>query len=360
MLADSSAADNHFQNCVVSPKSNAGYAKKVWTKDEDDILIDKISNLGSNNWNVLATFIPSRTGKQCRERWYNHLVDGGLKKGDWTTEEDSIILSFHNHSGNQWSAISRLLNNRSGNDVKNRFYTLQKLEKRNESNEYNFHVTTHHSSFDNTDESFDKDYLKSFVSALNSKPEPYIKKVWSPEEDATLLNKINSAGLVNWNVIATCIPGRTGKQCRERYHNHLLDGIVKGDWTSEEDNIILSTHLQIGNLWVQISKLLHGRSPNDVKNRCKRLTKHHEFDTADESKMKYGILTIETLPLPSKKRALSSGNCTETESISDYGLQSSPFQNGRESKLIKAESTDLELQEGIVYFSNFLKSLERT
>ena len=32
------------------------------------------------------------------------------------------------------------------------------------------------------------------------------------------------------SVIADLFPGRTGKQCRERWHNHLNPGIKKGDW----------------------------------------------------------------------------------------------------------------------------------
>lgn len=226
--------DYELGNMAVSvsqQKSTAGYTKRVWTPDEDAILINKINTLGSANWNIIASFIPGRTGKQCRERWYNHLIDGGLRKGDWTTEEDKIIISSHNKAGNHWSFISKLLNNRSSNDVKNRFYTLQKLGKRNEFNSY---CASHHTSpsdslcIDSTDGSENGSIKRSA-----NRSEPYTKKVWSPEDDEILLNKINSDGLCNWNVIASCIPGRTGKQCRERYHNHLLDGIVKGCWTKK-------------------------------------------------------------------------------------------------------------------------------
>ena len=350
--------DCELRNMAIS-MSTAGYTKRVWTPEEDGTLIYKINTLGSTNWNVIASFIPRRTGKQCRERWYNHLIDGGLKKGDWTAEEDKIIMSSHNSVGNHWSFISRLLKNRSSNDVKNRFYTLKKLEKKSDLN--NCASLSNGSCNDSTDE-FEKDTIKRTANRL----EPYTKKVWSPEDDEILLNKINSDGLVNWNIIASCIPGRTGKQCRERYHNHLLDGIVKGGWSKEEDAIIRSSHLQIGNQWVQISKMLHGRSPNDVKNRCKRLTKNKELKSVDEPKNKFRSLSTETL-LPYKKRGFShtssENNDTETESISDYGFQSKTMNTNsddhRKTKVFKDESTDFDLQEGIIYFNNFLNSLQK-
>jgi len=60
---------------------------------------------------------------------------------------------------------------------------------------------------------------------------------------------------------------RTGKQCRERYHNHLKPDIWKGTWSQDEDDLLNESQRTMGNQWAKIAKLLPGRSDNSVKNR---------------------------------------------------------------------------------------------
>eukprot|EP00178_Gracilaria_changii_P010659 TRINITY_DN3098_c0_g1_i1.p1 TRINITY_DN3098_c0_g1~~TRINITY_DN3098_c0_g1_i1.p1 ORF type:complete len:282 (-),score=33.12 TRINITY_DN3098_c0_g1_i1:1205-1957(-) len=52
-----------------------GTVKRLWTPQEDDRL-RCLARLRPENWNVIAESLPGRTGKQCRERWLNHLQDG--------------------------------------------------------------------------------------------------------------------------------------------------------------------------------------------------------------------------------------------------------------------------------------------
>lgn len=56
---------------------------------------------------------------------------------------------------------------------------------------------------------------------------------------------------------------RTGKQCRERYHNHLRPNIRKGDWTHDEDKTLVQLKMKYGNQWAKIAKHLPGRSGNN-------------------------------------------------------------------------------------------------
>ena len=61
--------------------------KGNWTPEEDMILKNKVAEYGLKKWKEIATYLPGRIGKQCRERWYNN-VDPNLNKDKWTIAED--------------------------------------------------------------------------------------------------------------------------------------------------------------------------------------------------------------------------------------------------------------------------------
>jgi len=106
-----------------------------------------------------------------------------------------------------------------------------------------------------------------------------IKGNWTPEEDMILKKKVADFGLKKWKEIATFLPGRIGKQCRERWYNNVDPNLNKEKWTIAEDLQLMELHKSFGNKWVQIQKFMPGRIDNDIKNRFNAsLRKYKTFD----------------------------------------------------------------------------------
>lgn len=85
--------------------------------------------------------------------------------------------------------------------------------------------------------------------------------------------------------------GRTDKQCRERYCNHLDPKIDENKpFTREEDEIILKTQADLGETWSKTALDLPGRNGNAVRRQWKALLK--EKSRGDGSSGKKLKLTI--------------------------------------------------------------------
>ncbi|CAI9088890.1 OLC1v1023341C1 [Oldenlandia corymbosa var. corymbosa] len=96
-----------------------GMKKGAWSEEEDNKLRTYIQRHGIWNWRQMPKFAGlKRCGKSCRLRWMNYLKPG-VRRGNYTREEEELILRLHRKHGNKWSVIAENLPGRTDNDIKN-------------------------------------------------------------------------------------------------------------------------------------------------------------------------------------------------------------------------------------------------
>ena len=103
-------------------------------------------------------------------------------------------------------------------------------------------------------------------------------RCWTREQDDKLLASVHCHGPQRWAVVSSKVDGRTSKQCRERWHNHLNPEINNNPWTETEDDTIMYSYQLIGPKWATIAKKLYGRTDHAVKKRFNAIHRYSKYE----------------------------------------------------------------------------------
>jgi hypothetical protein len=241
------AAHNHDANAdpvtETQPNARTTGTTGCWTLVEDAKLTSAITNTrkkkNGKNWAAIAALVPGRTRIQCQSRWRNALnpsIDRTTAHtGKWKEDEDiKLKNAVQKHGGKDWVAIAALVPGRTTKQCWNRWH-------------------------DALDPSIDR------VTGCMGK--------WEEEEDIKLKNAVHKHGGKNWVAIAALVPSRTQTQCQSRWYGNLNPSIDRvpgrtGKWKEDEDIQLKAAVQTHGSKdWVAIAALVPGRTKKQCKNR---------------------------------------------------------------------------------------------
>ncbi|KRZ92157.1 snRNA-activating protein complex subunit 4 [Trichinella sp. T8] len=225
--------------------------------------LGNIAFLNDLDWTEVSQSVSlkqNRSAAECRQAWLNQFAFW-INRSEWTVEEvEKLTALAEQNEGKNWNHIAaELQTNRTG------FACLQKYQE--------LVCKTHGcNKWEEEEDRLLLEIIDSFRVGNCKQRYEYIKPGnkkgrWNAEEKLLLYWAVRTHGPKNWKRVAEMVPGRNALQCRDQFLNILDCSIRIEQWTKAEDEIILSMTAKEGNRYALISRVLPGRTPNQVKMR---------------------------------------------------------------------------------------------
>eukprot|EP00475_Leptophrys_vorax_P027142 TRINITY_DN38695_c0_g1_i1.p1 TRINITY_DN38695_c0_g1~~TRINITY_DN38695_c0_g1_i1.p1 ORF type:complete len:629 (-),score=156.83 TRINITY_DN38695_c0_g1_i1:184-2070(-) len=231
------------------------------------------------DWDTLAkNFVKTRTGDECRVRWFCHDDPRINKAEEWPAEETNKLLELvASNQARNWIAIAQQLGtNRTPMQCIQRYQrshnpSIIKQEfTKAEDNRLVTLVKQHGFNWERISLAMPGRTASQCNHRYNNSAIQNIKSGrWGPEEDARLV--LAKKSFDKWTQICDFVPGRTGMKCRERFANVLdPDSTISKNrpWTPEEDNLLFELVRTYGaGNWSKVSEGMEDRSDNQCYRR---------------------------------------------------------------------------------------------
>jgi hypothetical protein len=196
-----------------------------------------------------------RTRQQCKKRWHDKLNSSidptTARAGKWTADEDKKLRdAVRRHGGKDWDRIATLVPGRTKNQCRSRWHD---------------------------------------ALVCNIDPTTARAGKLEDDEDRILKNAVPAQGRKNWKEIAALVPGRTQKQCSNRWHDALDPSISRangraGKWEEDEDKMLMeAVQTHGGKNWEEIAALVRGRT----KKQC--FQRWHLYMVRQRSRLYYSV-----------------------------------------------------------------------
>lgn len=114
----------------VDDKNKKQKVNHRWTEEENKLLKDLVAKYGPKNWKNIAEALGNRhSADQCNQHWHR-VVDPNIVKGDWTQEEDDLLMEKVQQLGeSSWTKVAEYIEGRTDIQCRHRYFQKKKENK---------------------------------------------------------------------------------------------------------------------------------------------------------------------------------------------------------------------------------------